>query len=438
MGHQDRKVGMNRNITLLQLVQRLKRGELIRYASNLGVDFDEKWDTSKIRKVYTEHALSHPRELLLMLPKADLDIIKKAKDSKSKDGINRVNDHLTPIMVMYGLADMETVNEDYVIITIAEDLRLVLIPHIDWAMDYEHNQQRMSVEIVVEGLANLLGIVAQDEIRKYLKLVTQNDSEEDMVKVFGIIRQYSLLLDSMEWAEDPDSAENEDIQFVSRYGWEDKPKMMEFIKQRSQNIDTIREFSLEELAKASGILFPFVPNAKKDEFMHFLTHQIGLEEINAHLVCFNLWYFKMKYGEYSEDDMPMELHFLSYALTTGKQEITDSSAEEGMQRLTDFANNLPLWQLRGFTATDYPSEAFIPTLTTKEPLGPMLRKLKKEAYLMTDILNGKKSLSDIPQPSNISLPSKDDNPWAGQKIGRNDPCPCGSGLKYKKCHGKNA
>ena len=22
-----------------------------------------------------------------------------------------------------------------------------------------------------------------------------------------------------------------------------------------------------------------------------------------------------------------------------------------------------------------------------------------------------------------------------QKIGRNDPCPCGSGKKYKKCHG---
>jgi len=24
------------------------------------------------------------------------------------------------------------------------------------------------------------------------------------------------------------------------------------------------------------------------------------------------------------------------------------------------------------------------------------------------------------------------------KIGRNDPCPCGSGKKYKKCHGANA
>ena len=29
-----------------------------------------------------------------------------------------------------------------------------------------------------------------------------------------------------------------------------------------------------------------------------------------------------------------------------------------------------------------------------------------------------------------------DDPFAD--VGRNDPCPCGSGLKYKKCHGKNA
>ena len=25
---------------------------------------------------------------------------------------------------------------------------------------------------------------------------------------------------------------------------------------------------------------------------------------------------------------------------------------------------------------------------------------------------------------------------AGPKVGRNDPCPCASGRKYKKCHGK--
>jgi len=25
-----------------------------------------------------------------------------------------------------------------------------------------------------------------------------------------------------------------------------------------------------------------------------------------------------------------------------------------------------------------------------------------------------------------------------KKVGRNDPCPCGSGKKYKQCHGKGA
>ncbi len=28
-----------------------------------------------------------------------------------------------------------------------------------------------------------------------------------------------------------------------------------------------------------------------------------------------------------------------------------------------------------------------------------------------------------------------DDPWSD--VGRNDPCPCGSGKKYKKCHGAN-
>jgi preprotein translocase subunit SecA len=26
---------------------------------------------------------------------------------------------------------------------------------------------------------------------------------------------------------------------------------------------------------------------------------------------------------------------------------------------------------------------------------------------------------------------------AEDKVGRNDPCPCGSGKKYKRCHGAN-
>lgn len=39
--------------------------------------------------------------------------------------------------------------------------------------------------------------------------------------------------------------------------------------------------------------------------------------------------------------------------------------------------------------------------------------------------------------TNVNRPAAPQQPVkAGPKIGRNDPCPCGSGKKYKNCHGK--
>ena len=35
-------------------------------------------------------------------------------------------------------------------------------------------------------------------------------------------------------------------------------------------------------------------------------------------------------------------------------------------------------------------------------------------------------------------PAEERPPAAPRKVGRNDPCPCGSGLKYKKCCGRAA
>jgi preprotein translocase subunit SecA len=50
--------------------------------------------------------------------------------------------------------------------------------------------------------------------------------------------------------------------------------------------------------------------------------------------------------------------------------------------------------------------------------------------------------ADVEALASASLPG-DDNPFSpealaaqGLRVGRNDPCPCGSGKKYKQCHGK--
>ncbi|MCE7897324.1 MAG: hypothetical protein DYH19_11210, partial [Gammaproteobacteria bacterium PRO8] len=38
----------------------------------------------------------------------------------------------------------------------------------------------------------------------------------------------------------------------------------------------------------------------------------------------------------------------------------------------------------------------------------------------------------------LPAPTAGDTPFVrgGRKIGRNEPCPCGPGKKYKQCHGR--
>ena len=50
---------------------------------------------------------------------------------------------------------------------------------------------------------------------------------------------------------------------------------------------------------------------------------------------------------------------------------------------------------------------------------------------------GKPASPEAPSPMPDMRPGKDAQiKRKGKKVGRNDPCPCGSGLKYKKCCGK--
>ncbi len=43
--------------------------------------------------------------------------------------------------------------------------------------------------------------------------------------------------------------------------------------------------------------------------------------------------------------------------------------------------------------------------------------------------------TDTGQVQNTTKPKPAQLPKKAKKIGRNDPCPCGSGKKYKRCHG---
>jgi len=432
---------------LIDVVQRLEKAELVRYATNIGMEVDESMDVKELREAYAKHILTHPKELLIRLPKNDLDIIERARKAKSSADVYTLDLHLTPLMVRYGLADAETPYEDAIGIDMPEDLCEAFFPHIRWALNDSNNQLRMSVEIAVEGLVNVIGIADRKEIIDLLKVLSGNDNEENAHGLLNTARQFSLLLDSLEWAENLTTAADEDLLFVSRFGWQDTAKMKKYIETRSKDITETPDFDVADIALASSALVPVIPNERGKDFMRFLMTDLGFDQVRAYLICFNLWYFKTRRGEYDENDendAPLELYFLSNVLGAMKNEPTDEQAEEAMRRMADYVDHLPLWHLAGHTAAEYPSEAFVPKLSNKEPLGPVIRKIRKEARIVTDILNGEGRRQNLLE-DNERVKAIDKTPWFGgpmqpyvapKKVGRNDLCPCGSGKKYKNCCGR--
>lgn len=83
-----------------------------------------------------------------------------------------------------------------------------------------------------------------------------------------------------------------------------------------------------------------------------------------------------------------------------------------MRKVTDFSNAIPRWDLKGYSS----NEIF------QKYEKPKLRPLPESGftpYSPDDIVNSFIRMSG-------GVP----------KVGRNEPCPCGSGKKYKDCHGK--
>ena len=127
---------------------------------------------------------------------------------------------------------------------------------------------------------------------------------------------------------------------------------------------------------------------------------------------------------------------------------------EHLDAMTDLREGIGL---RGYAQrdplTEYKNEAFdlfekffdaindqisrrILKINRVEPTGQSLN-LKTNQQAVEDVLTGSREITSgqlKPAGAKIALPSKPQtviNKFA--KVGRNDPCPCGSGLKYKKC-----
>ena len=132
----------------------------------------------------------------------------------------------------------------------------------------------------------------------------------------------------------------------------------------------------------------------------------------------------LKEAGYTEEDLPVALNDIWLECQMGKdakgfnamvKEILEKGrfdsidkAQACMGAIVDYSNKVPKWILGGQSSDE---------VSSNKP---------DEQRLNASIIATAEKMASMYERAS-----------AFPKVGRNDPCPCGSGLKYKNCHGKN-
>ena len=184
--------------------------------------------------------------------------------------------------------------------------------------------------------------------------------------------------------------------------------------------------------------FFYEPSEHTSKFLQFLETQLQLNAAQVNEV-----FEDMLYGiRYRNADFPQVQHRVTEMGIRFKR---DQDFRLFIKLFQSFHNNTRMQSNRGYTPEEMhsllPPEECVPQAVS---LGPNIRNALADgslsaAELGLGILNAelpnealrlnllKELAQAAPQRANTGGP---------HKIGRNDPCPCGSGKKYKKCCGK--
>jgi hypothetical protein len=339
-----------------------------------------------------EMILGNPSHVLEFQTVFELRFLKKVVEAPDNEP------YKAPLLLyQLSLSDMEILKillpEDlsYAYYSIAKDLKEAFKPWIDRVLQKKLDQGEELLDRMTMGFLNLYGIVDKDPLVQMIASCRGVTSDKKAIGDYLLGRSLYYIHQILFNEDDGTQTMAFSSVFLDQ----------ECIDQVTQELDErpeirdYKSFSEAEVRTWGQMPFPAhdQPGAKK-VYQLLEKGKLPLDQADVRINA--LWV-----GTQLESlSLSQQISVLLRGLTIG--DVAELNLNLGA--ITDFTNHIPRWFLRGYC----PSEVY-------NKFG------KPQAH----------PLSDMP----LMYPG--DNPWAGMKIRPNDPCPCGSGKKYKNCHGKN-
>ena len=245
-----------------------------------------------------------------------------------------------------------------------------------------------------------------------------------------------------------DDYEGFSLEFIKVCGYESPIDEVTYIKNRvKDNVETLYEnvyaYYKERLNNLGKLAFPFVKNIYESK--NYRYENIAFPITDGKRMITAIAPIEKSYNtEGKEISLSVEksitLQIIDNAwkehlreLDDLKQSVQNASYEQKDPLLIYKFESFALFEkMLGSINKDITSFLCRATLPIAEQ-----QQVKETDLPKTDKKGITTSRKEETRPNNPSEPQKIQPVHVEKKVGRNEPCPCGSGKKYKNCHGKN-
>lgn len=349
----------------------------------------------------------NPRAWMYMLTESDLMLLRDLVSAGPGQWVELLNPDYPYMLEMLNLIYIDDTNKDFVYASLDEALYSHVASIIDHVIAEKRVDGSFETERLALGLLNLYGVITVEGFVQ--QAFDMMDDGSNRGEQFARIAENRLVAIQR-------ATYKGEMYLVSPYAYEFEKLIDGWAE--FPNTGGFASFTKEEALHA-GSDAPFCAfgygtpeyNAAWD-----VLEDLGYERQDI-LDCLNEVWVN---AQYAMDEACAEALF-----SCVNDRINEIDTFDEYRRYIDtiaaYANSVPKWLLKGHSST----ESNLLKLSIKVDEASFEEELPEE--------QAKKGPDELPGPLNELYRYS----MAVRHVGPDDPCPCGSGLSYRRCHGKN-
>ena len=388
----------NNCTSLKEALSRIPKNILITFSEHFDAAIPKSLPKEEFAEKLSSALLASAPDWLKKRPPYDIGILKELSNVKAGTRLVKPRLYFPLPSVIYNFLQVDeekSLENETITYYLTEDIHAAVSSCIFDVFDNDLMREYQQLQQYAYGLLALYGILPVDQFCDEIEFFpyTSEETINELIKMLSLSELFFMHSNQIDEKKD-------EVVLVSPWV-EDSKKVWKEIQKR-KNIP-YKVFEYEEIMAAGQLPYPAFTSEYTKDLMDLLNYTDNT--------------FKDKK---TSEPVEQTLTDIWFSIQEGRSAVAGIEAiladfPSKHRKLTDevvglysnYQNSLPRWDLKGHS----PTEAFEMGINL-----PKEKEYKPESFIESN---------DIPFVN------------ASPKIGRNEPCPCGSGKKYKNCCGRN-